>query len=98
MSEARGPLPQWDIVGSEYEAKDPHGTVWRLWLVERPAADDPLPPGYRLAPIDNPTTPTFITRAHGLYHALDTAGMQISTDAVRADPEGARRQLGLDGA
>lgn len=98
MSDGRGPLPQWDIVGREYEAKDAHGTVWRLWLVEQPADDDPLPPGYRLAPLGDPTSPTFVTGQHGLYHALDMAGMQISADAVRAEPEDARRQLGLDGA
>lgn len=102
MSYVHGPLPQWEIVGDygsgTYEAEDPHGLVWRLWLVERPGSGDPLPPGYRLAPRDDLADPTFITQAHGLYHALDKAGMQIAADVVRADLEGVRRQLGLDGA
>ncbi|ONK13232.1 hypothetical protein [Streptomyces sp. MP131-18] len=101
MSYTHGPLPQWDAVGGygsgTFEAGDPHGAVWRLWLVERPADSDPLPPGYRLAPRDNLTNPTFVTREHGLYYAMDAAGMRIAADAVRADPEGAARQLGLDG-
>jgi hypothetical protein len=96
----RGPLPQWDIVGDHsentYEAEDPHGTVWRLWLDQEPAAGDPLPPGYRLAPRDDQSTPAFITAAHGLYRALDEAGTHIAADAVGADPEGAARQLGLN--
>ncbi|MEU1071572.1 MULTISPECIES: hypothetical protein [unclassified Streptomyces] len=101
MSYADGPLPQWTLVGDygsgTYEAEDPHGVSWRLWLVEQPASDDPLPPGYRLAPRDAPgVSPAFITRKHGLYFAMDKAGMQIAGDAVRADWEGARRQLGLD--
>lgn len=96
----RGPLPQWAQIGGygsdTFEAKDPHGTVWRLWLVKQPANGDRLAPGYRLAPRDNPTDPSFVTAEHGLYHALDTAGMRIAADAVRADPQGARHQLGLD--
>ena len=97
---AHGPLPQWDIVGGYggfYETEDPNGIVWRLWLVERPADSDPLPPGYRLAPRDNMLNPVFITREGGLDHAIGMAGMQIAADAVRADPQGAARQLGLDG-
>ncbi|WP_330351914.1 hypothetical protein [Streptomyces sp. NBC_00582] len=101
MSYTHGPLPQWEIVGGygsgTYEAEDRHGIVWRLWLVEQPADGDPLPPGYRLAPRDHLTNFSFITREYGLYHALDTAGMQIAADAARDDPEGAVRQLGLDG-
>ncbi|MFJ1650076.1 hypothetical protein ACIOC2_01410 [Streptomyces sp. NPDC088337] len=97
----RGPLPQWDPVGGYgsgvYEAKGPHGVVWLLRLVEQPGDGDPLPPGYRLAPRDDQSNPAFIIREHGLYHALDAAGMQIAADAVRDDPDGARRQLGLDG-
>jgi len=96
----RGPLPQWEPIGGygtgTYEATAPNGIVWRLWLVEHPADNDPLPPGYRLAPRDNPTDPAHITAEHGLYHALDLAGMQIASRAVQADPEGARRQIGLD--
>jgi hypothetical protein len=80
---------------SIYEAEDPHGVVWRLWFVEHPAADDPLPHGYRLAPKDDLTDPAFVTSAHGLYYALDQAGLRIATDAVRADSEGAARQMGL---
>ena len=99
---AQGPLPQWEPIGGYgsgiYEATDPHGVTWRLHLVEQPTIDDPLPPGYRLASRDNPTDPTHITAAGGLYHALDLAGMQISRDTVQDDPEGARRQLGLDTA
>ncbi|MER6109331.1 hypothetical protein [Streptomyces hirsutus] len=97
----RGPLPQWNPIGDYgsgiYEAADPHGTVWQLWRVEQPAAGDPLPPGYRLAPLDNPVDPAFVTAENGLYFALDTAGMHIAADDVRADPEGAARQMGLDG-
>ncbi|MFE1451894.1 hypothetical protein [Streptomyces olivaceoviridis] len=96
----RGPLPQWEPIGGfgsgTYEAKDPDGTAWRLWLVEQPTGDDPLLPGYRLAPRDSPTDTTYITAEHGLYNALDQAGMRISGRAVQADPDGARRQLGLD--
>jgi hypothetical protein len=100
VNHAHGPLPEWGIVGGygsgKYEAEDPHGVVWQLWKVEQPDDDDPLPPGYRLAPRDNPTTPIFITPEHGLYFALDKAGMRIAADSVRADPEGAARQLGLN--
>lgn len=101
MSYTRGPLPEWDAVGDygsgTFEAEDPHGTVWRLWWVETPADGDLLPPGYRLAPRDNLDNPRFVTGENGLYRALDTAGMQIADTVVRADPEGARQQLGLDG-
>ncbi|RNG26247.1 hypothetical protein [Streptomyces botrytidirepellens] len=101
MSHAHGPLPQWDIIGGygsgTYEAEGSNGIVWRLWLVERPVDGDPLAPGYRLAPRDNLISATFISGEHGLYHALDQAGMRIAADAVRADPDGALRQLGLDG-
>lgn len=97
---ARRPLPQWEPIGGfgsgTYEAKDPGGAVWRLWLVEQPSTDDPLLPGYRLAPRDNPTDPAYITAEHGLYYALDLAGMQIASVAVRSDPTGAREQMGLD--
>ncbi|MGW0757138.1 hypothetical protein ACWD1Y_11720 [Streptomyces sp. NPDC002814] len=100
MSHLRAPLPQWDIVGpySErtYEATDPHGAVWRLWFVGQPADGDPLPPGYRLAPRDDLSSPAFLTADHGLVRALDEAGMQIASDAVRADPAGAARQLGFN--
>ncbi|MFI7096824.1 hypothetical protein [Streptomyces lydicus] len=94
-----GPLPQWELIGGfgsdTYEAVDPDGMTWRLWLVEQPNAEDPLPPGYRLAPRDNPTDPTYITAAGGLYHALDLAGLRIAGTAVRSDPDGARQQLEL---
>lgn len=100
MSARHGPLPQWEMVGSygsgTFQAEDLHGIIWRLWLMEQPADDDLLPPGYRLAPRDDPSNPTFITRDHGLYHALDMAGMQIATNEVHADPQGARQQLGLE--
>ncbi|MFC9505344.1 hypothetical protein [Streptomyces sp. NPDC057002] len=91
-----GPLPAWDIVGSEYEAVTGDGVVWRLWEVTRPADDDPHPAGYRLAPRDDLTDPMFITGKSGLYHALDLAGVRIASPEVQADPAGARRQLGLD--
>ncbi|MEU5660042.1 hypothetical protein ABZ802_31155 [Streptomyces sp. NPDC047737] len=94
-----GPLPQWNIIGTHsdrvYEATDPHGVVWRLWLVEQPADGDELPPGYRLAPHGTQATPLFITRKHGLYRALDEAGMRIASADVLSDPEGAARQMGL---
>lgn len=99
MSAGRGPLPQWNMVGDHstgiYEAVDPHGTIWRLWLVEEPCPADPHPPGYRLTPRGGRAAPTFITSEHGLYHAMDMAGMQIAASAVKADPDGAARQLGL---
>ncbi|KNE83292.1 hypothetical protein ADZ36_05470 [Streptomyces fradiae] len=63
--------------------------------MEEPAAGDPLPAGYRLAPCADLSTPDPITNVHGLYHAMDTAGMRIAAGAVRADPDGARQQLGL---
>lgn len=100
MSYTRGPLPQWDIVGGYgsgvYEAEDPRGVIWRLWLVEQPTRDDPLPSGYRLAPRESPSRPTYLSSQHGLYRALDEAGMQIASAAVHANPDGAIRQLGLD--
>jgi hypothetical protein len=80
--------------GGPYEATDPHGAVWRLWAVDSPPADDPFPAGYRLAPRDDLANVNFISDHGGLYHALDTAGLRIAGDAVRADPGGARRQLG----
>jgi hypothetical protein len=73
--------------GGPYEATDPGGTVWRLSLAEG---------GWLLAPRDEPDKAEFITGEHGLYHALDMAGLRIAGDAVRADPDGARRQLGLE--
>lgn len=101
MTYADGPLPQWSTVGGSgsdtYEAEDPHGVVWRLWLVEQTADGDPLPPGYRLAPRDDLANPTFVTNEHGLYRAMDVAGVQIALDAVRADPDSTARQLGLGG-
>lgn len=88
---ADGPLPQWTMLkpGGPYEATAPDGTAWRLWHEDRPA-------GYRLAPRDDPDKVNYVTDEGGLYVALDLAGMRIAGDAVRADPEGARRQLGLD--
>jgi hypothetical protein len=96
--DASGPLPQWTAVkpGGPYEAAGDHGTTWRLWAVDTPPADDPFPAGYRLAPRDDPGNVNYITREHGLYHALDMAGMRIAGDAIRSDPDGARRQLGLE--
>lgn len=95
----RGPLPQWNRVGGYgsgvYEASDPSGTAWRLRLVKEAAAQDGFGVGYRLAPRDTPEQTSFITSQHGLYYALDMAGMQIAADAVRADPEAALQQLGL---
>lgn len=93
-----GPLPQWTPVGhgGPWEAADPHGRMWHLWHVDSPPADDPFPAGYRLAPYDDLGNVSYITAEHGLYHALDTAGLRIAGDAVRADPDGARRQLGLE--
>lgn len=62
----------------------------------RPGTSDPFPRGYRLAPCNDLGNINFITGDHGLYYALDTAGMRIAGDAIRRDPDGARRQLGLD--
>lgn len=97
-SYAAGPLPQWTLVqyGGPYEATDTRGVSWRLWKVDSPPADDPFPAGYRLAPRDEPGNVNFITGEHGLYYALDMAGLRIAGGAVRADPNGARRQLGFD--
>jgi hypothetical protein len=95
----RGPLPQWEQphgVGSAvFESAAPDGRRWRLWAVDEPSSDA-FPPGYRLAPVDDVNAVAYITAEHGLYFALDTAGLRVAADAVRADPEGARRQLGLD--
>jgi hypothetical protein len=96
---ANGPLPQWTQLGGygsgTFEAPDPTGVMWRLWAVDDPAPGDPFPRGYRLAPRDDLDNINFVTGEHGLYHALDTAGMRIAGDAIRLDPDGARRQLGL---
>lgn len=96
---ANGPLPLWTQIGgigsTIFEAPDPGGTMWRLWAVDDPAPADPFPRGYRLAPCDDLDNINFITGEHGLYHTLDTAGLRIAGDAIRRDPEGARRQLGL---
>jgi hypothetical protein len=73
-------LPEWEHVGGFggfYEAEDRHGTVWRLWLVEHPGHGDPFPPGYRLAPRNDLSSRTYITKEHGLYHAIDTATAQV---------------------
>jgi len=93
-----GPLPQWTAIkwGGPYEAIAPDGTIWRLWAVDAPPDDDPFPVGYRLAPRDDLGNVNFITGDGGLYQALDMAGLRIAGDAVRADPDGARRQLGLE--
>lgn len=93
-----GPLPQWrmDKPGGPYEATAPDGTTWRLWHVDSPPPDDPFPAGYRLAPRDDPGSINFVDGEGGLYHVLDMAGLRIAADAVRADPGGARRQLGLE--
>jgi hypothetical protein len=93
-----GPLPLWTAIklGGPYEAVDPVGTTWRLWAVYSPTADDPFPAGWRLAPQDDLGNVSFISGIGGLYHAMDMAGLRIAADAVRADPDGARRQLGFD--
>lgn len=69
MSEP-GPLPQWRMSkpGGPYEATAPDGIIWRLWHGGSPA-------GWRLAPRDNPGSAVFITGDHGLYFALDMAGL-----------------------
>lgn len=95
---ATGPLPQWTMTGygGPYEATGPNGVTWRLWHVENPPAGDPHPAGYRLAPVNDPSVPAeYVTAEHGLYYALDMAGMRIAADAVRGDPEGAALQMGL---
>lgn len=90
MTEPGSPLPQWrqvDGVGSGlFETEDHHGVTWRLTR---------SPNGWSLAPRDEPGEDCNITAEHGLYYALDIAGLRISGDAVRGDPEGAMRQLGL---
>ena len=98
LANRTGPLPQWtpiDMVQGVYETTAPNGTVWRLIAVYASDAVDAHPNGYTLVALDVPNQPETITAAHGLYHALDAAGMRIAADAIRADPEGARRQLGL---
>lgn len=83
----RGPLPQWEIIAPGiYEAAGDRQQRWRLWSAA---------PDYRLAPVDDLADAEIITAAKGLYYAMDLAGMRIAKDAVRADPDGARRQLGL---
>lgn len=92
-----GPLPEWTMAGygGPYEADDPHGVTWRLWHVPEPAPGDPHPAGYRLAPVGDLAAAEYVTAEHGLYHALDMAGMRIAADAVRGDPEGAALQLSV---
>lgn len=96
---ADGPLPQWRAAEPEgtYEATAPDGIAWWLWHEAAPPPGDQFPPGYRLAPVEDPLNFSYVTDQGGLYLALDLAGMRLAGDAVRADPEGARRQLGLDG-
>lgn len=98
MSNSDGPLPQWRALGhgGPWEAVGDDGRAWRLWAVDEPPADDPFPAGYRLAAADELANVNYISDEGGLYHALDMAGMRIAGDAVRADPDGARRQLGLE--
>ena len=86
-----GPLPEWTMAryGGPHEAVSPAGVTWRLWR----AAEHPA--GYRLAPVDNLAAAEYVTAEHGLYYALDMAGMRIAADAVRGDPEGAALQLGF---
>jgi hypothetical protein len=93
-----GPLPQWTPLGygGPWEATSPDGKAWRRSAVSMPPAGDQFPAGYRLAPHDDLGNVSYITGEHGLYHALDMAGLRIAGDAVRADPDGARRQLGLE--
>lgn len=87
MTKSRGPLPQWDtLTGGVYEAAGDGDQRWRLWAT---AGD------YRLAPVDDLADMQTITADHGLYYAMSIAGMRIAPDAVRADPDGARRELGL---
>lgn len=97
-----GPLPQWRQIGGfgskTFEATDPSGMVWRLW--REPKDDTPSgPPRYRLAPVSDLHNFQQLKHERGaLYNVLDIAGLRISAGAVRTDPEGARRQLGLDDA
>ena len=91
-----GPLPQWTLINATtFETPDPENVVWRLWKVEEPGVGDPYPRGWRLAPRENLDTITFIVGDSGLYRVLDQAGMRIAGDAIRCDPDGAYRQLGL---
>lgn len=89
-----GPLPSWKTVVNPgvYEATAPDGTVWRL-RDAGPPPPDPHTAGYLLAPRDHPDLAEPVSGAHGLFHAFDIAGMRIAADAVRADPDGTRRQL-----
>jgi hypothetical protein len=93
-----GPLPRWTPItlSGPYEAPDPDGRVWRVWRVDVPGPGDPFPVGWRLAPRDDLGNINFIPGDGGLYSVLDLAGLRIAADAVRADPDGARRQLGLE--
>ncbi|MCZ1015625.1 hypothetical protein [Streptomyces noursei] len=44
-----------------YEMEYPPGEgLWRLWVVENPEPDDPIPPGWRLARLNDPAQTKFI--------------------------------------
>jgi hypothetical protein len=95
--ERRGPLPQWRQIDTDnglvYEATGTGGHDFRLW----PEPGSPQrEAGWWLAPCTNLDQSVWISGPGNLYYALDLAGMRISAAAVRADPDGARRQLGLD--
>jgi hypothetical protein len=93
-----GPLPQWTEVGGigsgVFEATAPDGIVWLL--VAEEAQGDQRVRAWLLSPRDVLSDVDIITAEHGLHRALDMAGLRIASEAVRRDPEGARRQLKLD--
>lgn len=98
MSDRTGPLPQWtpiDLVAGVYEATGDGGRAWRLRAVYDSDQVDARPVRYLLAPHDGLTRAETITAEHGLYFALDIAGMRIASEAVSADPGRARQQMGL---
>lgn len=84
------------VAGSARDRKDERKQQ-QLWAVYDSDSIDAHPVDYRLAPRDDLPSAVSISAEHGLYFALDVAGMRIAGDAVRSDPDGARRQLGLEG-
>lgn len=92
-----GRLPQWasvdPITFGTFEAVGDGARRWRLQAVDEATAERRV--GWWLAPVDDLDNLTWVSEPGNLYVAMDRAGMRIAASAVRADPDGARRQMGL---